>query len=128
MEKVIVFGASRGGTRAFRHLPRRTRVVAFCDNDHAKQGCKFEGRPVISPDRLPDTDFDYILVASSYYPEIFNQLLAIGIPLDRIEVLDAEILRGEAEEERPLLFFFGALLAAPVLLMLLLSTLIWERR
>jgi hypothetical protein len=95
MEKVVIFGASVGGERGLRSLPHGKKAVAFCDNDAGKHGTRYRGLPVIAPTELKSIQFDRILVASSYYPEIFNQLVDLQVPLDRIDILDAAILNGE---------------------------------
>lgn len=94
MEKIVIFGASIGGERALRWLPRGKKAVAFCDNNKAKHGTQFHGLPVLAPDALKTFGQDRVLIASAYYPEIFNQLVDLGVPLDRIDILDAEILNG----------------------------------
>lgn len=48
-------------------------------------GVEYEGIPIISPDRILDTEFDYILIGAWYsYSEIRNELIALGIPKYKI--------------------------------------------
>jgi len=97
MKKIVIFGASLGGERGLRSLPSSQRAVAFCDNARAKHGTLFHGLPVISPDAISSTPYDRVLIASSYYEQIFDQLIASGIPAERIDVLEAHLLEGRPD-------------------------------
>jgi FlaA1/EpsC-like NDP-sugar epimerase len=101
MEKVIIFGASLGGLRALRSLPRGRRAIAFCDNDRAKHGTNFHDLPVIAPGEVASTAHDRVLIASTYYTEIFNQLVDLDVTVERIDILDSDILNGVDEPSFP---------------------------
>ncbi|MFZ0427153.1 MAG: hypothetical protein WAO20_03475 [Acidobacteriota bacterium] len=117
MERVVVFGAGCGGERGLRTLPRRRKAVAFCDNDPAKQGERLRGLPVIPPNDLRKTAYDRILIASMYYPEIYHQLVDLGVTPDRIDILDPDILSGQDDPTRSaygLLFVLSVILGLAV--------------
>lgn len=115
MQRIIIFGASLGGQRALKSLPRKAKAVAFSDNDPKKHGQQLDGLPIVSPDEIKSQPFDTVLIASSYYPQIFNQLIDLGIPLDSIEILDADILSGV---EEPSSNIYGAFAGIAVVLAL----------
>ena len=104
MEKIIIFGASLGGERALKSLSRGKKAIAFSDNDPKKHGSTLSGLPVVAPNEILQRPYDKVLIASSYYPEIFNQLVDLGVPLRAIDILDADILNG-VEETSPTIFW-----------------------
>ena len=94
MRKIVIFGASLGGERGLKSLSRGQRAIAFCDNDASKHGTKFHGLPVVGTQDLNTLPYDRILIASRYYPEIFNQIVDLGIAPDRIDILALDALGG----------------------------------
>lgn len=81
--KVIIFGTGklyRSGRYNFSDME----IVAFADNDPAKWGTYLDGVPIISPDRISDYQYDYILLVTVYYKEIYEQLLQLGIAEETI--------------------------------------------
>ena len=101
MQNIIIFGASVGGRRGLYSLPGGRKAVAFCDNDTKKHGTRFEGLPVIAPAQLAQIPYDRILVASSYQRTILDQLKELGIPLERVDLLDPDILNGLEDSPTP---------------------------
>lgn len=99
--RIVIFGASVGGQRARRVLRCDERVIAFCDNDRAKHGQQLGGVPIIAPDHLRSTQYDRVLIASSYHREIRAQLRdQLGVDGAKIEVLDGATLRAVGEPLR----------------------------
>lgn len=86
--KVLLFGASAGGSRVLQSLPPACSCAAFIDNDPAKQGEKYFGRPVISPKEIRNHEFDAIIVSSVHHREIKQQLLQLGVEEWKIEIVD----------------------------------------
>ncbi|MDQ8186434.1 hypothetical protein [Pelagicoccus sp. SDUM812002] len=117
MRKIIIFGAGLGGRRANQCLRRGDKVIAFADNNPNRQGEMFLGKKIMSPVSLAEGNFDGILIASQYAPQIFQQLVELGIDQKKIEVADYDIILGNYEV--PSSFKWGvfatiALLAAVV--------------
>ncbi|MDO8835137.1 MAG: hypothetical protein Q7V01_06050 [Vicinamibacterales bacterium] len=83
---VIFFGASSLGVTALSTLRRRVRIVAFADNDPAKQGTRFHGVPVIAPASIPGRAFDGVVITSLYSQQICTQLAGLGVPAEVIHV------------------------------------------
>ncbi len=92
-KKIIIFGASIGGKRAFKILSFFERPIYFADNDVAKQGSRYCGLKVIHPKKLKNLNYDKIYIASTYSLEIYSQLLKMGLDQKRLEIIENEILR-----------------------------------
>lgn len=116
--RVMIFGAGEGGRRALEHLREECSVVCILDNDTAKHGSTMDGIPVCGPDRALEPETDQILIASYYSSEIFEQLLEMGVDVQKIEVLDYEMLQGCEKFPagiRNLLIGLGLLIVALIL-------------
>lgn len=57
-------------------------ITAFIDNDKSKQS--FMGKPVISPKKLCEHEFDLIIVATGYAKEIYEQCQKIGLDFNKL--------------------------------------------
>ena len=68
-QRIVIFGAGAAGQNALRALPADS-VVGFVDNDPAK--C------VRSPESLRERHQDMILVCSTHWPAITQQLVEMG--------------------------------------------------
>lgn len=85
-QKVILFGAGLVGRQALPGYLDRTEVLAFADNDTRKQGGQVLNVMVISPDRIPLMNYDQVIITSTSTGQIFDQLIELGIPRERIKV------------------------------------------
>ena len=94
VQRVAIFGASRGGEKTLRTLSVEREAVFMVDNDGAKQGTRFHGLPVHAPAKLLEGGYDRVLIGSVYALEIREQLLALGVPEARIEIAGSEVLKG----------------------------------
>jgi FkbM family methyltransferase len=89
-EEFFLFGASTAATDIERFLAAHGKiVVGFSDNDSAKHGVYFHGRPVFSPSLLPQklnlNENQAIIIASAYQSEIAVQLIEeLLIPKERV--------------------------------------------
>ena len=70
--KVLVFGT--GNTyRRFRHFFEHMEIAGFVDNNPAIWGTRIEGTIVIPPEKVPETEFDFIFLVSIYYESMRKQ-------------------------------------------------------
>ena len=84
-QRIILFGASKGGERFLRRCGGDYEVLAFADNDPKKHGQTLSGLPILPPARLTEFAYDHIVIASMFGHEIQNQLVRqFGIPESRI--------------------------------------------
>lgn len=74
MDKIILFGASKLGEKAYDILKNEYVIIYFCDNDKNKWGNKFCGVEVINPQMLGKYSDVKVIIASMYYKEIYAQL------------------------------------------------------
>lgn len=79
MEKVILFGASELGKKAFKELKEKYDIKYFCDNDKNKIGKKIYDVEVIDSERLSELKDYTIIITSIYYLEICKQLNKMNI-------------------------------------------------
>lgn len=95
MERIIIFGASIGGLKAYHTLKSiGLDIEFFVDNDRAKQGYIYENKPVKGPDALIDLPTDYrIVIASTYHSEIKQQLYGMDISDDKIILKEKYLLK-----------------------------------
>jgi len=84
--KVVIFGASLAGERAFRNAGSGEEVVAFIDNDPIKQGTLYCGIEVHAPSALAKLNCDIVRIASFGSREIYSELVALGWAESRIEI------------------------------------------
>ncbi|MBE6094926.1 MAG: FkbM family methyltransferase [Schwartzia succinivorans] len=90
-KSIFLFGSARGGERVFKYLSTcnlHHKIVSVVDNDTMKQGKDFFGIKIIGVDVLKKAFGDYddaiVVIASGSAHIIKEQLLAEGIPDDRI--------------------------------------------
>lgn len=83
---VIIFGTSKGKDEIESYLDfNKITVKGYIDNDVDKQSTMLNNKPIYSPSELENLNFDYIILASrTYQYEMQNQLLNLGIAIERI--------------------------------------------
>lgn len=80
--RIIIFGAGDKGKELLLHIKNDIlpdEVIAFWDNDSKKWGTFFEQIEIRDPRDHHTSDFDYVVIASSYESEIRLQLMQYGI-------------------------------------------------
>ncbi len=85
--KVILVGAAKFIYNVVRRTVNFNNVdiVAFLDNNDYSKGIVYEHIPIFSVKKIKELEFDYILIGAWHsYGDIFNQLLEMGIPNDKI--------------------------------------------
>ena len=96
MQKAIVFGAGQCGRWARKIIPAAGyEVTGFVDNAPDKIGNFFEGLPVHSPENLPRLKWDVLFIAmkgEERAKTVLQQLLDMGIPRDRIELVPSFLI------------------------------------
>lgn len=84
-KKIKIFGASKLGEEALTALSHDSEIIGFLDNNEKKNGTRFHNNPVMLPYDGMANDCDYILIASLFAPEIYQQLLEFGISKEKIK-------------------------------------------
>jgi hypothetical protein len=78
LKKVLIFGTGKTSYNVVNSLEDDIIIVAFIDNDKSKLGFK-DSYPVISAGEIRKFEYDYIIIASQYEEEIFQQLKELNI-------------------------------------------------
>lgn len=99
MFDIIVFGTGLSAETFINQLDKeRTRVVAFLDNNEEKNGTYYYDIKIYGPDAISDISYDFIIIASQFVTPIYNQLIELNVPSDRIIPVYYELLLNQYEE------------------------------
>ena len=82
MQRIVIFGAGQSGRMIKNLLHGSCEPLAFIDNNHENYPVTIDGIPVISPKRLPEIEFDKIIVSvlnRDAARDICGQLLNQGV-------------------------------------------------
>jgi|GEM_PF-1385798 SAM-dependent methyltransferase len=89
MYDCILFGTGKACLNRINSLNfKQINIIGVFDNDKKKQGKLFLGLKIDAPDNIINYKYQYILVISSFYDEIFIQLTSIGVP--RVKIIDIQ--------------------------------------
>jgi len=78
LKKVLIFGTGKTSYNVVNCLNNDIKIVAYIDNDKNKLGFK-DSYSVVSVDAIEKFKYDYIIIASQYEDEIFQQLKELNI-------------------------------------------------
>jgi len=93
---VGIFGVGDGGRRVFEAIGLLDGTVDwFADNNAGAQGRTRGGWDVIAPETIPGRTVDFVVIGSTHRDAIRAQLLALGIPPEK--VLAPDVSRSDAE-------------------------------
>ncbi|MCM3338746.1 TylF/MycF family methyltransferase [Paenibacillus sp. MER TA 81-3] len=82
--KVMIFGTGEGARRALAILDLdKVEILCYIDNDSSKQNTLYNGIKVISPEEVKH-NYDFIVIASMFFEEIFSQLIELGVEKGKI--------------------------------------------
>lgn len=81
--EIAVFGAGKVYSNYKKYL-KDFHIVFITDNDKRKCGQYIDNVKVISPCKIVHSSFEFIIIMSVYYKPIKDQLLAIGVPNEKI--------------------------------------------
>ena len=83
MDKVVIFGVGNNYLEFKKKFQSTYEIVCLVDNKYKE--IDMEG--VYSPSVILEKKFDYIIVTPSIFEEIYQQLLGMGIPKEKIRLL-----------------------------------------
>jgi hypothetical protein len=78
-EDLIIYGASNYGMKVYLSLQNQYNILFFVDGDIKKQNSKLFNLNIYSPKVLSNYKDINIVIASSFFDEIFNNLLEMGV-------------------------------------------------
>lgn len=79
MSNIVLFGASSLGIEIMTKLFRTHNIICFIDNDKKKWNKEICSVKILPPSELNNIDYDLIVISSSYYKEIEEQLEKMNI-------------------------------------------------
>lgn len=80
MVNIYIFGTGSGREKFEGFLDQENvNIIGYVDNDPEKQNLKIDGIEIISPLKIRENNYDFLLITSEYYEEILNQLRSLGI-------------------------------------------------
>lgn len=80
----MVFGTGQGA-ELFKHsMNDHCIIIGYLDNDQSKWGQYLDQLLIYKPDDLISLEYDYVVIASSYYQSIYNDLRRIGVSKHKI--------------------------------------------
>ncbi|RTE86834.1 MULTISPECIES: nucleoside-diphosphate sugar epimerase/dehydratase [Gammaproteobacteria] len=84
-ERILIFGASTAGIKAYHILKKQYVIGSFLDNDANKHGTELENLKISAPNDINTLQFDKICIASAYQYQILKQLTdELNIPREKI--------------------------------------------
>jgi hypothetical protein len=98
---IVIFGAGAGGRRAATHCARARAVQYLVDSDPEKQGTRVLDWDVRPPAAILATPDVSVIVASIHADQIFEQLLALGVPAQRIEIVNPDTFADAGRDPFP---------------------------
>lgn len=85
MYRILIFGTGNTSHKVLKILDlSKVKVLGFIDNDISKAGMKYYGLEVILPDEINKYSYDFILITSMYYVDIYKQLIDLNINKEKI--------------------------------------------
>lgn len=95
-KKIIVYGTGRTAENLFQYISNeKYNILAYADTDVKKEYSQFHNKLVIAPDKIKYINYDYIIIASKFFDEIYNILLKNGVKKDkifsRIDIVEQQI-------------------------------------
>ncbi len=121
INRIAIFGTGEGAKCAIQLFKGKSILVAFADNNRAKQGQYLNDVRIISAEELVILDVDRIVIASMYGTQIRAQLLELGIPKKKIFSMSAIDL-GQWKQDQ---LISKRKLRRRILLSLLVAVLLW---
>jgi hypothetical protein len=86
-KKIKIFGAGARGQEVFDLVSEKCEIVGFLDNDPQKQGTRLRETEVEQPADKSFEGIDFVIIASDFIAEIYDQLVREGIPIDKIHAV-----------------------------------------
>lgn len=80
--RIIIWGAGDIAREVIKHKSEKVEVLGFLDNNPAIK--EFEGLQALDKNKIHEEDYDYIVICSHSYKEIYAQLLSMDVNSEKI--------------------------------------------
>ncbi|WML35467.1 chemotaxis protein [Clostridium sp. OS1-26] len=84
MYNVLMFGTGKSSIIIENVLNCKVKILAYVDNNESKWGTKRNNILIVKPEQIKNYDYDYIIIASQFNEEIYNQLIDLGVVENKI--------------------------------------------
>ena len=81
--KIYIFGTGNYYSSVKENIPCDD-IIAFLDNSEEKQGTIIDGKKIIKPEKADFNSCDYVLLLIHRYSEVYEQLINLGVPQNKI--------------------------------------------
>ena len=81
--RIVVFGTGDYYRKNVKRFNKES-IVALLDNNLEKEGTYLDGVKIYTPQKLPELDYDYIVILSLYEKEMYSQLMELGVSNDKV--------------------------------------------
>jgi len=81
---VIIFGTGSTSQRITKWLNSNVNVVCYCDNNNELWNRKLHNKVIIGPQNIKNYHYDYIIIASQFNSDIYEQLINLEINREKI--------------------------------------------
>jgi GT2 family glycosyltransferase len=83
-ENVLVFGTGSLYLENRGKIKNKYNVMSLIDNDFRKHGTYIDDMEILSPEKINEFYYDFIIISSSYESDIFFQLIKLGVPKEKV--------------------------------------------
>lgn len=84
-QSLIIYGTGSGAAKLFEFSnSNQYNILCYINSNRSREYSYFSGKIVLAPDKIRYLNYDYVVIASSYYQEIHNTLLQSGVPVSKI--------------------------------------------
>lgn len=84
MYNILIFGTGKTKDEVISGLNENVNILAYLDNDKSKWGKNINGKDILNPEEITKLDYDYVIIASQFNDSIYNQLINMNIPENKI--------------------------------------------
>ena len=84
MKKIIVYGTGASAEMYLNEMPKDNEILYFCETSPSKTS--FKGYEVKKFSKEIKKNYDYIVIASMFYPEILESLIDSGVLISKIKI------------------------------------------
>ena len=84
MKKIFIYGTGSSCETYIKEKCSKYKILGFYESSPIKK--KFHNLPLEKFTEIEDYNFDYLVIASMYYPEILDKILKTNFPISKIKI------------------------------------------
>lgn len=90
MLNIVVYGTGSSSEIFLNMLRSNVNVICLLDSNKDKDGDKFHGYNIYHADVIKNLKYDYVVIASQFVDEIYNNLIILGVPISKILIFEEQ--------------------------------------